>query len=110
MPINFDRFNNQDITHWPVQEDNVGGLTPSAPIALKGRWEDRIENLITPEGESFVSKAKVWVSADVAAGDYLFEGKSVVVDPLNLEGAHRVQMFSKIPDIAGTTFERKATL
>ena len=110
MPINFDRFLKKIVTYWAVQTDNFGGFSFTAPVTIKARWEDRVENLITPDGESFISKSKVWVASDVEVGGYLYQGESVVADATTLTGAHRIQMFGKIPDIRGTRFERKATL
>lgn len=111
MSINFDRFNNSDITHWAATPNGYGGFNYTAPTLLAGRWEGRIEKMVTLDGEEFVSKATVWVSADVTAGDFLYEGDARgIADPSTLAGAYRVQVFSKIPDIAGTNFERKAIL
>lgn len=110
MAIRFSRFYKTKITHWAVQSDNHGGFTFSTPTILKGRWEQRIDNVISPDGEEFVSKANVWVASDVSVGDYLYLGESVAADPTTLDGAYRVQVFGKVPDIRGTNFERKTIL
>ena len=101
----------QSITHWSKgTPDGYGGVSYSSPTVLNGRWEDRIETIITAAGESTTSKAVVYLSVDVALGDYLFLGASSVADPTTLVGAYEVISIRKIPSIDGRRFERKVYL
>lgn len=103
------RYLNKDITHWVPTGDGYGGFSYSAPTVLKGRWESRVEKMVTLAGEEFVSQANIWLGISIDVGDYLFEGVSTEVDP-NVAGASRVKIKSEIPSIRGSFVERKVIL
>ncbi len=100
----------QDVTHWAVTPDGFGGFSFIAPAPLKGRWEEVAELFRDPAGEEEVSKATVYLSADVVTSDYLFLGTTAAVDPTAIADTFQVRQFHKTPDLRLLDFERKAFL
>ena len=100
----------QDVTHWAVTKDGYGGNTYAAPVALKGRWEDRSVRFRGPSGDEINSKSVVFLSAEVAENDYIFLGISVAADPSTLPEAFQVASYLEIPDLRNLGKVRKALL
>jgi len=100
----------EDITLWVASPDEFGGFTFSAPQALMGRWEERAELYIDSKGQEAVSKAVVFLSADVTVGDFLYHGESVAADPMQLAGAQQIKQFAKVPDLRNLKNTRMAYL
>jgi hypothetical protein len=98
----------QDITKWSTTPDSFGGYSFGAPVALKGRWEDRVEIFRNPTGEEEASRAVVFLDADVDVNDYIYQGTSVASDPTTVTGAWRVRAFVKTPDLRNAQTERRA--
>lgn len=106
----FDRDLEEDITHWPATSDEFGGFTYATPVALKGRWEQKAVLFQNPEGVEEVSNIIVCVNADVAPGDYLLLGTSIVADPTSLADTWQVRQFHKTPNLRNLGHERKVFL
>lgn len=101
----------QTITKWTVTPDGNGGNTFSAPALVQGHWEDRQELLRDKKGEELTSLAIIYLSADVALGDYLALGdQTATADPIDLTDAEQVRIFNKTPGIRVNDYERKAIL
>lgn len=101
----------QKATHWVATADGFGGFTFGSPTDLNCRWEKRNETFRDSQGEEVTSNALVYLSADVAIGDYLFEGESTAADPTTLgEDARRVRQFNKITDLRNIESQRLAYL
>lgn len=102
MPL---RNMNQDVTHWVATRDGFGAFTWGAPVALRGRWEDKRMQFRDPSGDEKQSQAIVYfdgsltVVAAVDIKDYLFLGTSAGVDPTTVDGAYPVKQFEDIPDL-----------
>ncbi len=102
---------NQAATYWAVTgADASGDPTFAAASARKVRWEQRSAVFTRPNGEEASSSDVVFVKEDMSAGDFLFLGTSAVADPKTLEAAKEIQGFSKIPQLIGSEFERRAFL
>lgn len=80
-----------DITWWEVTGDNgYGGFKFAAPKLLKGRWEDRPENFINPNGDEVTSNAMVYLDREVSVEDYLVRGDHTDTDdPMKLFNTNR---------------------
>lgn len=90
----------QTITYWaPASEDRFGGKTYSAPIPLRGRWEDRAEQLRDDKGQPIVSKSRVYVDTPVLPAGYLKQGEDTAVDPTQVEGAEEIRVIASVPDL-----------
>lgn len=101
----------QSATYWAVTGvNNSGGPTFAAAVAVKVRWEQRTAVFTRPNGEEASSTSVVFVKQDMSEGDFLFLGTSVVADPHTLAAAKEIQGFSKIPQLIGSEFERRAFL
>lgn len=96
----------QDVTYWSPTGSNVyGGSTYSAPLAFKGRWENKVEQFRDKSGQESSSRAKVFIPETVAVDidGYLFEGVSAAIDPLSVDGAYEIRMKAQIPDLRNLT-------
>lgn len=103
----------QDVTLWSAPVNNgVGGYTFAAPIALKGRWEERIEQVVDSHGNDYTSNAQVYLDTDVQPelGAYLYRGASVAADPTGLDGARVIMRVDSIPDLHAIKQVNKAYL
>lgn len=102
----------QIVTYWsPGVPDGFGGITFGAPIQIKGRWEDRTDLFIDPQGKEVRSAARVYVVQDVALRGYLFLGTSTAADPtVESVGALEIRDFRRTPNLLATEFERRVLL
>ncbi len=100
----------QDATRWFVIGNNeYNEKAFSDATALKVRWEEKIQKMITPKGEEITSMAVVYSLIDITIGDFLFLGSSIAADPRTLN-SHQVLLTEKIPNLRGTKFVRKVFL
>ncbi len=105
------RHLNQKATHWALTGADVSGDSNFAiPVAIDVRWEERNVVFTNAEGEEAAASAVVFTKVDIDAGDVLFLGSSTTADPASVEGARRVEGISKIPQLTGSEFERRAFL
>ena len=106
----------EDVTHWPVTGSNgFGGFNFGAPVLLKGRWEEKAELFMDPNGEEVASTAIVYLSADTDVGDYICHGDYVttpVADPTSLttEVTHRIKQGHRTTDLRAVRAIRKVYL
>ncbi len=105
------RHLNQKATHWALTGTDVSG-DPSydTPAAISCRWEERNVVFTNSEGEEAAASAVVFTKVDVDPGDVLFLGSSTTADPTAVEGTRRVEGVSKVPQLVGPEFERRAFL
>jgi len=107
---------NQDVTHWVATRDGFGAFTWGVPVALRGRWEDKLMQFRDPSGDEQQSQAIVYfdgsltAEAAVGVGDYLFRGTSAAVDPTAVVGAFPVKQFEDIPDLRSLRTLRRTFL
>ena len=107
----------QDLVYWGApSNDGLGGITFTAPINIKGRWEDVQKKFIDSNGHEIVSSSIVYLGQDVDIGGWLFRGKILDIasalrnSPAEVSGAKEIKDFNKTPDINAINFERKAIL
>ena len=102
----------QDITYWaPGQEDRFGVRAFAAPILIKGRWEDKTEEVNTVGGELINSKAIVLVDRDLATEGYLALGDFTATnDPIAVPSAAEIRAYADAADLRSVTKVRKAVL
>ncbi len=101
------------VTHWVATPNGFGGYTFALPTILDGRWEFKSEKFLSDDGKETISKAIVYLSADVLTEDYLMLGETSEADPTNLTDgklAYQVGGFDKTPDLRSLSFCRKAYL
>ncbi len=105
------RHLHQDATYW-AQASVDGAFDPtfSSPVALKVRWENRTMKFIDAKGAERDSRAIVYLSTDVALGDFLLEGTSSASDPTTVDDAFEVRDFRTVPSVGNTETERRAIL
>ena len=99
----------QTLTLWAKSSIDVfGKVTWATPITVKCRFEERSELFIDASGNEVRARARVYIDTDAALGDYILLGTSTVADPTTLTNtAFEVRDFKKIPNLAGTRFERR---
>lgn len=100
----------QDITYWAPGAQNVYGHTGSAaPVLIKGRWQDKIQQIVRPGGEEVTSSAEVFVDRDVAISGFLAVGDHTASLTPTPE-AREIQTYNTVPDLRNLGSERRAYL
>ena len=98
-------------TFWSVTgADASGDPTFAAPKALTTRREEKQAVFTNAAGEEASAGAVVFVREDMKAGDFLLLGTSSEVDPTALTDSREIQGWSKLPELTGSGFERRAFL
>lgn len=112
------KLHKQTIIYWAnPTTDGFGGYTYTAPVDIIGRWEEKQEMFLDKEGKETLSRAMVYLSQDVSLGGFLYLGAladlASPIDethPKNVSGTFEIRQITKIPDVKGVSFERKAIL
>ncbi|MCK9281388.1 MAG: hypothetical protein M0P71_12255 [Melioribacteraceae bacterium] len=99
---------NQIATLWenPVP-DGVGWHTFDDPVLVDVRWEDKQKEFIDANGETKLSNSVVYIGQDVAVNSFLALGDytdSIYDNPADVDSAFKVSLFTKIPNVRGSTF------
>lgn len=97
-----EQFLKNDITYWPPSDaggDGYGKVTLGSPTALRGRWEDKIEQVLNARGEEVVSKTRIFLKTPVEIGGYMVKGTSIITDPRTLADARPIINVTKSPDL-----------
>lgn len=117
---------NQTCTYWsPLFPDGYGGYRFSAPSEtntgtgtetatadvsaeeLACRWDEKMETVLSPQGEEVLSRAQVSLAQAVEEGGYLFAGAKVdaPTDPsLGSNGAYKIIQVVKTPSVDAEDF------
>jgi hypothetical protein len=102
----------QDITYWAPDASGLtndfGQAITGVGVLIKGRWEDKVQQVRTATGEEVTSLSEVYVDRDVAIGGYLkkgdFTGETLPQD------AREIQNLLTTPDLRNLGTERRAYL
>ncbi len=106
-----DKHRRQATTFWSATGvDSSGDPTFAAPKAITTRWEEKQAVFTNAAGEEASAGAVIFVKEDMKAGDFLLLGTSTVADPTTVAAAREIQGWSKIMQLTGSGFERKAFL
>jgi hypothetical protein len=90
-----------DITYWaPGTTNKFGGLSYGAPVVIKGRWENKVENIIDHNGQDAVSRAQILTESDVLPTGYLLLGISVETEPTEIMGAQEIRIIGTSPNLS----------
>lgn len=101
----------QDITYWvKTGKNSFGEETFGPPTLIKGRWEDRNEQVILPSGEEVVSKAVVFVPQMVTIGSRLAKGDHTSEPDPEVAFGREIQAVLEIPSLRTNQVERRAIL
>lgn len=104
---------NMDVTYWAPTGDGLYGASNAfeAPVLLKARWEDRQEQAISSNGETFTTQAVVYVPQEVRLEGYLALGNQTThSSPLDASDAHEIRGLITVPSIRNVVKERRALL
>ncbi len=99
------RMRKQNAVLWTrsTTSDKYGRFTYDAPIEIKCRWEDIVEEFRDSKGQSVFSKSLVYVDRIVKVGDMVRRGAigdSEPADPTTLpETAFEIQRFDQLPNL-----------
>lgn len=103
----------QDITYWAPAyggaTNDFGHTTPQPPTLIKGRWEDKVQQVRKSNGDEIISMAEVLVDRDLEVGGFLILGDSTA-SSTPVSGSQEVQEFRKTPDLRNLGHERRAYL
>jgi len=108
----------QDAVYWANPEDIQEPLSIPEfdnPVDIKCRLELAEGATVDPISYESIEQSVVYVDRDVDVGGYLYFGPLKAADlgvvfPPDVEGAHRISGFRKVPDLRGKRFLRIATL
>lgn len=103
------RFN-QLLTYWALgNEDAYGQSTFAAPTTIYGRWEDRNEEVRTPNGDVFVSRSIVWSDFKLTLGGYVARGDYTdVASPHLVAEAEQILLTMEVPALRAAASEYRA--
>lgn len=107
----------QDVVLWPKGTNGQGDYGQplfDAPVGVTARWTAHTEDVIGPDGTTFTSQAKVFLSRDAQPGDVLWLGKLADVPenvvPTAIPLAFTIKAFRKVGNIKQKKFVRLAYL
>lgn len=101
--------------YWgPPVESGDGDHTFPDPVAIKCRWDDVDGVVSDPRSHDQLTKTQVMVDRDMKLDGYLslglLSGLDSDQDPRELDGAHRITGFLKMPNLRNTEYYRLAEL
>ena len=100
----------QDITYWGPDEANEFGQPGSAdPVLIRGRWQDKVQQVLNSTGQEVTSSAEVYVDRDVAVSGFLALGDHTD-SATPTDDAREIQNYSTVPDLRNLGSQRKAYL
>ena len=101
----------EQTTFWSATgADASGDPSFAAPKGIRTKWEERQAVFTNAAGEEASAGAVVFVSEDMKAGDFLLLGVSTVADPTAVADSREIQGWSKIKQLSGSAYERRAFL
>ena len=103
----------EDITYWPPssgQTNDFGHALLGGPVLLKGRWEQKSQQVRKNNGDEFTSAAEVLLSADVETSGYLIQGDFTTTNAVPTREAWEIQEFRKTSDLRNLGYDRRAFL
>lgn len=99
------RMLKQDAVYWPpLGVDAFGKPSLDTPIQIRCRWEDSVEESITPEPEIGFSMATVYVDRDLEVGGKLSLGE--LVSSSSPSDAWEIVQVEKLPNLRATEYLR----
>lgn len=107
---------NQSAVYWPPSGELTKFGVPilGDPVELDVRWEDAVEEVITAEGTTRMSKAKAIVDRDMLVGGVLMlgdlESTTDLEDPKENDDSGEILRFEKMPNFDGDEFLRTVYL
>ena len=105
--------------YWePGSPDDAGNKTFAAPVEIKCRWEERVQEFSGTNNEAMLSNAVVYVDRDVKTLGVLkllevgqtLNGLTSTTNPFANDKAWEIKRFDKLPTIKATQFVRTAYL
>lgn len=79
-----------------------GQPTYAAPIEIRVRWEDVVEEYLDRDGRKKISRARVFVDRDMPYGSAIREGKLATVahttEPFKNTDTWEIQQVAKLPN------------
>jgi hypothetical protein len=104
----------QTAVYWPQSSfDEYGDPSFETPSEISCRWEDKMEEVVSPDGDMIASRAQVMVSSDVETGGFLLLASLEDIDEElspKENDAFEIRSFSKLPNLRATEFLRIAYL
>lgn len=103
--------------YWePTGSDGYGNNTYANAKQIKCRWVNETELIQDNQGKEIVSNANILTLIDLKEDGMLYQGtlndldSSQQDDPKTVQDAHAIVRFTKVPDVSGKNYKRKAFL
>ena len=109
------RMRKQVAVYWPfVSVDAYGKKLVGSPVAIKCRWDGRVEEFLDSQGERQLSRAVVYVDRETPIGGILMLGAlSDITDRTDIkenEGGWEIRRYDTTPNLKATEFLRTVYL
>jgi hypothetical protein len=90
----------EKVTYWaPGTENQFGGRSYSMPVIIDARWEDKMENIVSPTGEQLVARSKVYAEQEMHPSGYVYRGEVSIINPTTVLGAEEIRVVGSSPDL-----------
>lgn len=101
--------------YWSVDSlDGHGQPTYGSPVLISCRWDEVQEEVVAPNGDRIMSRARVMVDRDLEMKGVLMKGTLSDIadsdDPKNNVNAWEIRLVKKTPDFKGKKYLREAYL
>lgn len=99
------RMRRQDAVYWPVTRiDSQNRVVLGTAVAMKVRWEDKVEAYIDHFGQPQTSQSVIYVPSDVDIRGWLWLGLLAAkpADPTIVREAREIKCFEKLPNFRNT--------
>ena len=99
---------NQTLTYWAsAGPDSAGEPSFDATVAVSCRWDYEERLVLDSKGKERKTSSVIFVDQDMESGDFVLDGTSVVVDPVNLTNAFEIFVVNKMVSVDGSEFVRE---
>lgn len=108
---NYTRNMRQTATYWaPGGNDGFGGVSFSAPVQVRCRWQDKAELFRDSQARELTSSAVVYPVHPLERQGYLYLGTSIEVVPMDVSGAKEIRQIGSSPNLRNTSTLNKVWL
>ena len=104
----------QDITYWAPSSNGAtnrfGHPVPQTPVLIRGRWENKIQQVTKLTGEEVTSSAVVYCDREVDIGGHLALGDLRDAGVELPQEVQEIQTTMTVPDLRNLENEQRAYL
>jgi hypothetical protein len=99
----------QVATYWPPETPDGHDVPAHDPTQILCRWQDKVERQYDGAGREYVSRAILYVTAELQQDGWVVQGASTIADPTDTE-AYRIKTVERSQDPGGGIVVWKVTV